>query len=621
MLTLLASFKPGRRRAGKAPASSPLPSSPPSPSTETPPPERVTERDAADASPSTEEPGSPPPAVQPQRFLPRVAAGQVHQVDLSSWEALGWCSKAELNEKLSTHDLGLAMGVITEPWRQKIISFVKSQEALMTSVILRFPTQLGWDSFGTLAKDDVAAVEALVESMVNRWAPELVTQVVASLEHLAKMLKDALNAASLEPAGRWLTNPLPRINYYAAPLLLLLSLQRLQDSTPPTVLEQLGRGGSTVMECRQSDDLDANGTPGYLNGRHSNYSVGNMNLYPIRTLFGRSPPVHEIQGITLAMIYAVYVSAGHAVAFLLGWWYWCPRCRKWIFVWDMSSRRQSDGRSVHTGAVNQSIELNLSFIYSVMRGMVLISSRRGHDETSMTKTMGKGGAGRSTKPQFFPTALQTSRGLDYLGFTLRTEPADAQLVDITLSPSPAARAPTSNPMQDASSSPPLMVAEKSRLRFRAFPAHVLVWRITCWSPVIDNVWETEDMLVPLVLASLSTSAAIAGKDGKYRYNAIPVEVRRALESYWHRQRIYWVTKEAEVEAKMKEDTELLGGLVTEEEKVVQEEEVVEEEGEEEEEEEEEVEVEEEEDEEEIGLRDGDCDADDPESVAAARPRA
>ena len=75
--------------------------------------------------------------------------------------------------------------------------------------------------------------------------------------------------------------------------------------------------------------------------------------------------------------------------------------------------------------------------------MVMVSSRRGHDEVSVTKRLGKGGDGLSTKPQLFPTALENAQGLVYLGFTTRIEPGE-QLIDVRLTTTPMRSAMNSN---------------------------------------------------------------------------------------------------------------------------------------------------------------------------------
>ena len=535
----------------------PAPSLPPSPAT-TPTPTEVGSPSAGD-SPPTEAASEGSPAQvgeeQEQLYQPKVAeVGAPFDVDISRWAQLEWCSLEDLR-KFATCDLGLVLGLVQERYEGKLIAYVQSQEPLMTELIGCFPTQAQLREFDSVRPGDVKGVVELIEAMVALRRPHITVQVVASLRGLGDMLKEALLDASLQPAGRWLMHPLGRVNYYVVPLLLLLSVQRFHDATPPDVLKELGRGADTIMQCLATDgDVQC----------ATHYSLLNLNNQGLNTIFAQSPPLQSQLGLSAAELTSVYLTMGHAIAIMLGWLVWCPRCRKWIWLWNTTGRKRSDGRSAHQAIVNNPIELSLSLIYTIIKGHTMIASRKGHDEVSVTKRLGKGGIGRSLKPQVFATALRTANGVAYLGYTLRTE-ATEQLLTVSISDDPLARAESFDKgLQDIGATSKqreeqrenVMVVAPTALHFVVFPSHIAMARINCWSPIMDGVFETEDQLVPLVLASLSTSAAIPAEDGVYRYCEIPMQVEQELDYYWGQQRAFWITMKHLTKARAK-DKQLL----------------------------------------------------------------
>ena len=521
-------------------------------------------------SPTTEaaaasEDGSPEPPIFAQLYQPQPdEIGDPYNVDLSGWVQLKWCSLDDLC-KFATCDLGLVLGLVQETYEVKLIAYVQSQEPLMTELIGCFPTQEQLNEFDNVRPGDVDSAVDLIEAVVALRRPQITMRVVESLRGLGELLKEALLDASLQPAGRWLMHPLGRVNYYVVPLLLLLSVQRFQDATPPAVLQELGRGTDTIMQCLWTDGGEA----------ATHYSLLNNNNQALSELFAQSPPLQAQLGLSAVQLTNVYLTMGHALAILLGWLVWCPRCRKWIWIWNTTGRRRSDGRSAHQGIVNNPIEVSLSLIYSIVRGHTLIASRKGHDEVSMTKRLGKGGKGRSVKPQVFVTALTSAGGVLYLGYTLRTESTE-QLLTVTLSDDPLTRAASfdrglhdigATPKERTEQREALMVAELPALHIVAYPSYIAMWRTTCWSPIMDGLYETEDQLVPLVLASLSTSAALPAEDGVHRYNDVPMQIEKELDDYWTQQRNVWIDFKHAAKRAVKEGLLLSPAPAQEEEEV------------------------------------------------------
>ena len=544
-----------------------------------------------------------------RKARPQVSAGDPHPVDLDAWLTLGWIANDELR-LLATSSAGQVLGTFSAQKRDDIIQHIQADEKgedVVTQAVRQFPPESQWAQLVSLAEGEGRGEAAMqhVKAVLALRKPELVVPFVAHMERLGQLLTSALYEASSKPSSRWLK---ARENSHASLLLPLLSVQRLHDAAPPDVLRRLGRHTS-VLQCTKEDaefyskkDMQMHGV--------DRLSLLNLNIAVISIIFICMPPLLDIAGVSPVAIDAVCRSVGHVYAWLMGWWVWCKRCKKWIFVWNLTGARIADLMRTHSAVINNPISLNLPLIYSLLRGMSLVSSRVPHDEVSMTRKLAYTAAelkrklkrkrGLPHKPQVYPTCRTTSTGKPYLGYVIFVHSKErlvtAVLSDDLLEPErgqiqllsaaqqtafDAALAKETTLQQEmeaalqredgeaaaalreqvtkhrAEQLPTDGKLPDQRLCFEAYPSHIAVWGLACWCPTMSRPLadlllpgadlNVPDWLVPLTMAAVSTSAS---KDGKYP--ALPTAHKLALHEYWGQQQIFHMFAEAEVEKEAKE---------------------------------------------------------------------
>ena len=500
------------------------------------------------------------PAVDAVRWKrPMVEPGEPHAGDLRPWLVLNWIQEEEL-KRLGSSSLGQVMALISPHRRDAIIQHIISGEGTIDSIVEQY--RVDWTMFDPDSLPEGAArleaVKQRIKTVLSKRDPWMVEAAVVHLETLGALLTTALREAGRTPSSQWL---LHRENYYVSLLLPLLSVQRLQDAAPPDVLRRLGRRTSVIQCCGQDAKQ-------LKRGGADSLSLLNLNCAVLFIVFICMPPLLDQVGISPRMIDAVCRSLGHMHAWLLGWWVWCKRCRKWIWVWNLTGRRLADFRSTHSAVINNPIALNLPFIYSLLRGMSLVASRRGHDEVSVTKRLGhpkrqgnekdgrRGLGGLPLKPQLFPTAGRTSTGKLFLGYTLRIDTGE-QLVTTTLSEdftAPRNQLQLHTPRVAAAKTVGDELQPTGLLQFCAYPSHIAMWALCCWSPSLSrpvvelqapgaDLNDAADLLVPLTLAVTSSSAA---RDGKY--SALPLAHELALQEYWAQQQTLYIIEKAKARA-------------------------------------------------------------------------